>query len=361
MSAGPSMISIDDLTADVLTGHLAPHLGGAIVSGVDVEPVGTGQMAQCFRLGLRYDRPGAGPARLLAKLPSSDPTSRATAAALRAYEVEVNVYRHLLGSLAVRAPSLYWSALDPTTSEFALLLECVHPARPGDQLAGCGPDEAASAVAELVGLHAPRWGDRRLAAWDWLHRNTDQTAGLLPAMVRALHPGFVERYGHRLDGEIVTVTERLMEVLDVHDADKPGPWTVTHGDFRPDNLLFGDPGERVAVVDWQTAVLGPGVADLSYFVASALPPALRREHEVDLVRLYQQQMASAGVAMAWDDLWWQYRRYAVGGLVMAIAASMLVERTDRGDDMFMTMTERHARHASDLDALALLADRCRPR
>jgi hypothetical protein len=35
---------------------------------------------------------------------------------------------------------------------------------------------------------------------------------------------------------------------------------------------------------------------------------------------------------------------------MAVAASMMVARTDRGDRMFLTMARRHARHALDLDA-----------
>ena len=39
---------------------------------------------------------------------------------------------------------------------------------------------------------------------------------------------------------------------------------------------------------------------------------------------------------------------------MAVAASMLVERTDRGDQMFLTMAARHARHALDLDAPAVI-------
>jgi hypothetical protein len=33
---------------------------------------------------------------------------------------------------------------------------------------------------------------------------------------------------------------------------------------------------------------------------------------------------------------------------------MLVERTDRGDRMFLTMADRHARHALDLDAAEVL-------
>jgi hypothetical protein len=39
---------------------------------------------------------------------------------------------------------------------------------------------------------------------------------------------------------------------------------------------------------------------------------------------------------------------------MAVGASMMVERTDRGDRMFLTMAARHARHALDLEAPDLL-------
>ena len=34
---------------------------------------------------------------------------------------------------------------------------------------------------------------------------------------------------------------------------------------------------------------------------------------------------------------------------------MIVEQTDRGDDMFMAMATRHAAHAVDLEAEALLS------
>ena len=62
----------------------------------------------------------------------------------------------------------------------------------------------------------------------------------------------------------------------------------------------------------------------------------------------------SGVDLAWDDCWRSYRRGTVAGVIMALAASMLVERTERGDEMFMVMAERHARHATDLDALGVL-------
>ena len=39
---------------------------------------------------------------------------------------------------------------------------------------------------------------------------------------------------------------------------------------------------------------------------------------------------------------------------MDIIAAMGVRQTERGDQMFAAMARRHARHALDLDALALL-------
>src|SRR5947209_8757286 len=119
-------------------------------------------MGDCLRLGLSYDRDGAGPSSLVAKLPSGDENSRAAAAAVRAYEIEVNFYRHLQSGLQMRTPRCYYASLDLDTNDFVLLLEDISAGRQGDQLAGCTADRAAVAVAELPGLHAPHWGDPAL-------------------------------------------------------------------------------------------------------------------------------------------------------------------------------------------------------
>ena len=45
------------------------------------------------------------------------------------------------------------------------------------------------------------------------------------------------------------------------------------------------------------------------------------------------------------------RRQSFFGVMMTIVSSMLVVRTDRGDEMFMTMLERHCSHVLDTGAL----------
>ena len=61
-------------------------------------------------------------------------------------------------------------------------------------------------------------------------------------------------------------------------------------------------------------------------------------------------------ALSMDDVREGVRRQAFFGVMMAIVSSMLVERTERGDEMFMTMLRRHSQHVIDTDALVTLPE-----
>jgi aminoglycoside/choline kinase family phosphotransferase len=340
-----------DLTPAGINDALGAQLRGPVVA-TRVESIGTGQMADSARVFLTYDHDDAGPATIVAKFPSHDPISRATALAVRNYEIETSFYRVLAPQLPIRAPRCLHVSYQLDTDSFLLLLEDLAPARTGDQLAGCSVDQAAIAVAELPRLHAPRWGDPELAHYPWLHRETQDSAIGLVELYQAVFPGFAERYASRLDADVLALAERFAVSVSAYQRDLPEATTVVHGDYRLDNLLFGtaEGGPPVGVVDWQTVYHGPGVADLAYFLGAGLLPGERRAHEVELVGLYRDGMAALGVGLDSDELWEQYRRFTMAGVIMAVIASMIVKQTDRGDDMFMAMANRHGRHALDLDA-----------
>jgi hypothetical protein len=337
---------------ELLTPEWLSQALGRTITGVEQQPIGTGQMCDSLRLSLACD--DGVPRTVVAKLPAADPTSRATALALRSYEIEVRFYQQLAPDLPIRTPHVHHADIDVATASFVLLLEDLAPAQQGDQLAGCSPAEAQLAVDELVGLHAPRWGDPTLAELDWLHRDPEGNRTFMLGLLPMLWTGFQERYAERLGPDVHAVGGHLFADLERYLTVDSEPWTITHGDYRLDNLLFT--ADRVAVVDWQTCVHGPALTDVAYFVGAGLLPEVRPLHEDALVRRYHAGLVEAGVAgYDWDRCWRDYRRGTVAGLVMAIAASMLVEQTDRGDDMFMAMAHRHARHALDLDFAAALA------
>ena len=154
---------------------------------------------------------------------------------------------------------------------------------------------------------------------------------------------------------MVALGERIVGKLEAYYANE-GPGSVIHGDYRLDNLLFGTPegGPPVAVVDWQTHLWGDPVADISYFIGAGLVADDRRAHEHDLVESYRQAVGAMGVSIGFDECWERYRLHAIAGWHMAVFASMVVVRTDRGDDMFCTMANRHGRQILDLETESLL-------
>ena len=43
-----------------------------------------------------------------------------------------------------------------------------------------------------------------------------------------------------------------------------GDGAIVHGDFRLDNLVFGDHQQVLAVLDWELSTLGDPMSDLAY-------------------------------------------------------------------------------------------------
>jgi hypothetical protein len=344
-----------ELTAEFLSRALAGHLGGATVETVEAERVGTGQVSDTYRLRLTYSGAAqAAPATLIAKVPAADPASRGAARAFRTYEIEASFYAQVAPELPVSLPVCFYAAHDPEPDEYVVLLADLAPAEPGDQLSGLSANDAAAAIGELAALHAAGWNSPDLAALGWLNRSSPAAAELMTTVVTDLFPGFRERYEGRLEPGTLELIEEFIPQVGSYLSDRNEPRTIVHGDFRADNLLFGP--ARPVVLDWQTTSFGSGTSDLSYFLGSSLPVPVRQEHERALVRLYHSILVSREVPLTWADCWDGYRRNTFSGLVMDIIAAMVVQQTARGDEMFAAMASRHAQHALDLDALALVAD-----
>jgi hypothetical protein len=358
MPGPPLLRHHSDVTPEWLTEAL--RRSGALADGAAVRsfvaaPIGTGQMADTTRFALTLDQPGAGPASVVGKFASADDQSRGTGLALRAYEIEVRFYREVAARISARVPAVYLAEVEPETGWFTLLMEDVAGAAQGDQIAACGPDVAAAVLDEMAGLHAPCWEAPELERLEWLNRQTPESDEFLVALVSSLLPGFLERYADTLTPEHQGVCRTFVEHLPAYLSLRGGPRTASHGDFRLDNLLFQPDTPRPVVVDWQTLVWAGASMDVAYFIGGCLSAEDRRAHEPALLAHYHDALCRGGVRdYSLEDLRADARRDTFAGLLMAIVASMVVQRTERGDLMFLTSSSRHAQHALDLDAPALL-------
>ena len=340
----------EDLTAE----WLELVLGIGSIERFSAEPIGTGQMSENYRVAIEYAASAdAGPASVVVKVAASDPTSRSTGVGMGIYDREVRFYRELAPLVGGPLAECHVAVIDDQEGWFTLVLEDVAPAVQGDQIAGCDVAEARLALHELAKIHAPVFADPQLGATPWL--NQDSPLG--QAVMIQLLAAFLERYGDRVADEHREVCERFVASLDGWIADRRPPLGLVHGDYRLDNMLFGAPGaaRQFVVVDWQTVSWGPVMTDASYFLGGSLSVEDRRAHEEGLLHEYHEALHAHGVrGFSWDDCWTGYRRQAFVGVLMTVAPAMIVQRTERGDEMFLTTLARHAQQVLDLDALELL-------
>lgn len=344
----------DDLTADWLT----DAIGHGRVGSFTVERIGTGQMSECYRVGLTYAQ-GDGPASVVLKVAASDPVSRQTGQALGLYEREVRFYTEVAPRLSDSGGPVarcHHASYHPETGMFALLIDDAAPAEAGDEIRGASIAEAKLALAQLGRLHAPLIGRDAPAENPWLSRDTPVNQ----ALIAGLFGGFADRYGQTITDDQRRVCQRLVDGFDAYLAAEGAPGRVmglVHGDYRLDNMLFGRPGSLrdLTVVDWQTVTWGPAMTDVAYFLGCALSTEDRRAHYDELLAAYHEGLGPEP-ALSLEDVREGVRRQSFFGVMMAIVSSMLVERTERGDAMFLTMLERHSSHVLDTGALEVLPD-----
>jgi hypothetical protein len=344
-----------DLTPDWIASRLvqAGQLPeGASIDSIDVRPIGTGQVADSYQVELLPRG-----TTIVAKLSSDAEQSRAAGRSELNYLREVRFYQEIAPRLNARVPDCHHAEIDSNHTEFALLLEDLSPVRPGNQLEGCTIAETKLALRQAAGFHAPFWGGAELAGSPWL----DISGSYWPrfeAMMPDWFAGFRDRYRERMSAaDLALGAEFVARVPDYYDRLRQMPFTIQHGDFRPDNVLFDVHGVEgtIAVVDWQTVILGPGAVDVAYFVGGALDVESRREHEESLLRDYHDELQRLGVVTySWETLLDDYAVGTFHNFVIGVAAAMLVERSDRGDDLFTSMVANALAHARDRGGLEQL-------
>lgn len=335
-----------------------------MVFGCEVAPsepkrIGEGQVGMNLRYQLSSESPDV-PKSVVVKMASPDETSRATGIALRNYEREVKFYQELVSTIDVRSPHCWFADWNSDTGDIVLVLEDMAPAEQGDQILGCDLGKAELAVDQLVKMQGPRWSDSSLFDIDWLQRRSAEDSDRLGGLYSMLLPGFLNVYTDAIVRDVgqqgMDFVTTLAGKMNDYVASQDEPYTITHGDFRLDNLLYSTPqgGVDCCVVDWQTPGHGNGVADLAYFIGAGLLPDDRRSHEWQLVNRYIAGIESYGHAIDHDWVKTHYRRSSVSGLIMAVIASQVVGRTERGDKMFEVMATRHILQGLENGALDLI-------
>ncbi len=132
---------------------------------------------------------------MVGKFPSGDANARMSAFTTGTYLTEVSFYCELAPTLGIRIPTCHLAAYNHGKPDFVMIMEDLSNSRQGDQMDGLSVDEAALAVEQAVGLHAPRWGDPTLAAFGAHRPKGDEAVAGLGMVYAMMVEPFLDRLG----------------------------------------------------------------------------------------------------------------------------------------------------------------------
>lgn len=341
---------------DVTGDWLAVALHTEAIAEAVVSPIGTGQTGATYRISVTYSADLGLPDSFVVKLASQDPAVRERV--VLGYRSEVEFYNGVAETVRLPVPRCFHCDITDDGADFVLLLSDQAPAVQGDQIAGCAPNEAELAVRALTGLHAPRWCD---PAWlefsaTAMPKPDDKAAAQgLGEAARMAADITLDKLGPAMTAADRSTLDEAASLITPWLLLEPRRFSLLHGDYRLDNLLF-DPGRtRITVVDWQTLAVGLPARDLAYFTATSLVPDLRSTIEDQLVDIYHGGLLAYGVTDYDRDTCW--RDYRLGMLQAPLITTLglaFAAATERGDEMVLTMLARGCQAIRELDTLELI-------
>ncbi|WP_179475651.1 phosphotransferase family protein [Mycolicibacterium vinylchloridicum] len=348
--------TLSDVTATWLAAALSKPGDPVEISDLTLQRIGTGQAGSTYRATPAYTEPNPTlPETVVVKLPAEDVALRAGLSL--GYRSEVAFYGKVAPTVKVPIPQCFHHDISDNGADFALLLSDLDPAVQGDQIGGCSDAQAKNVMAAIAGLHGPSWCDPRwLDVPEFIMPKPGDVgaAQMMGAAAEALTDVVLSRLGEHLSPEDHDTLRTSMAAVASWLVAQPR-YSLMHGDFRADNLMFHPIRNTVTIVDWQTISVGLPSRDVAYFTASSLQTDVRRATEESLIDHYHAALLGHGVTNYDRETCW--RDYRIGMLqppLISILGCATATPTERGDAMFVHTLKRSCAAIRDLRTLELI-------
>jgi len=351
---------------DTPTGIDAAWLNQALadwpeITGVTYDDIGegTGIFGQISRLNLTYAAADdSSPSSMVVKMACLEPENLAIANALGIYERELRFYEELADSLPFRIPAAYY-AQRGDDGGFVLMIEDLAPEyQVGDQVVGATPEQADAIVDALVPFHAQWWEHPDLDSMDWLPvPDAPAYLAAVPGIYRAGMPVLLNEWTDRVSAEAIATAEALDPVFeDIMQRTAAGPRTVIHTDTRLDNIFFAADGSGgVALIDFQLALRGRGVADVAYLVGTSMSIEDGSANWERLLRRWHDGIVASGIDYPWEDCVLGYKESVLSYLSGAMSLIGTFDAgNERGAALVHAYSTRILEHAAIINAAAIL-------
>ncbi len=318
---------------------------------------GTGMMAELSRLVLTYEGdPGNAPRSLVAKFASPNETNREIALAYKLYERETRFAKEIAPHISVRTARTFHVSLDK--DRFLILMEDLTDYAVGSQVEGADLNQTLLAISELAKLHAAFWN--QTSELDWIPHIADSYhATNMHDLAIIGYDGVIEKFAAFIPKHLQLQRDVFLAAMpELQQHMNTSPITLCHGDFRMENLLYGQaPGQDpVVVIDWQGPIIGRGMNDVALFLGQSTKTETRRNHERELIQHYLDGLAAGGVEnLTFDDMWLKYREAVLyNWIYVAVVAGTLDTSNEKAYAWMAQMVARQSAATDDLDVFELV-------
>ena len=318
---------------------------------------GTGMMSEVAGLSVTYAQQNlVAPQNFIAKFASQIETNRQIALSYRLYERETRFFNELDPLTSARTPHIYFSGCDG--ERMLILMEDMRDYDVGSQVAGATLRQSELAIDELAKLHGAFCND--VDTLDWIPLIADSYhADNMVELTRAGFEPMFEKFEGALTHDLWARRERFLgSIRDLQAYMASGPLTLCHGDYRMENLLYGNRSTHhpVVVLDWQGPLRARGINDVALFLTQSTRTDVRREHEKTLLDRYARGLQTNGAARpSAEEIWSQYRMATLYNwiYITVVAGTLDVSNATAHAWIYQSLL-RHSAASLDLGVFDLL-------
>jgi hypothetical protein len=328
------------------------HDSKVVVTRVEVVAVEVGTTT---RVRIRVDHNGAKlPRSWFVKLPSLAWRARMITALPRLLHNEVRFYNEVAHSVPVTMP-VCLAAQSQFGGGSTLVLADVaefagFPSNPHDYLSA---SQSVLVIEQLARFHGHFWNTGHNPSHRWL---TGSVRRLEDSLGSALAVPLMKR-GLKLAGTAIPSALHKPAIRYAYSRRKvmrflaQAPHTLIHHDCHSGNLFWNSDKSHAGFLDWQLVRMGEGVGDVAYFLATALKPETRQQHEQDLLAKYGQILQAQGVVnLDSATLMYRYRAhltYAFEAMIVTLAVGGMMDVEHN-----LELIQRTATAVDQLDAFS---------
>ena len=349
----PSSMSevTDQWLIEIISAH--PDYTDSAIKSIERQTVGEGigQVGE-FNQVVIETHAGA-KTKLFLKLRAPIEGMHAVALRYRMYEKEVRFYNELAAQMQVRTPKVIYADYDTQTENVALLMEYMEGWTSPNQLSGASHNQTKAAIRQLATINAPFWN--RTDELPWLPTMQTDYMRLTIQDMQACKDVFWDRFGADVpisEDDFYSIIDQWPAILDGLCA---GTLTLTHYDYRVENLFFSADETDVAVIDWQLIAALRAGWDLAYLLGTNVLTEQRRDHEQEYIDLYLASMSNHGVDYTEAELR-SDMKWSLLGLcsIIVIGGANFDVSNERSFQLFKQMSVRLLETIADYDALSVI-------